>query len=158
MKKINVNIKWVVSFIITFIGFIFIERVMTFQPHITSGNGNPGIVVMFIIFPFFIFSLYLTYKQFSRLFLRINIWMINIIVLLLCMKSIGLLITPLLDFAYELVQALGGPPTEVDSRIYNFGWFNQYTNSIYFNIYTFTIAHLLAVIAASMRSLFSREK
>lgn len=44
--------------------------------------------------------------------------------------------TTLLDFANELVRVLGGAPTEENSRIYRFGWFNQYTNTAFTLIFT----------------------
>lgn len=158
MKKINVNVKWVISFVVTLIGFLFIEKVMTIQPEFVSGNGNLGIAFMFIILPFFILSFYLTYKQIRRLLLKLNTWIVNLIVLLLCVISVWLLTVTLVDFINELVRALGGPPTEENSRIYRYGWFNQYTNSFYFNIYTFLIAHIVAVAASSLISLFSIKK
>ncbi|WP_246147067.1 hypothetical protein [Bacillus massilioanorexius] len=57
-----------------------------------------------------------------------------------------LLIFPIVSYTSELIIALGGTPSNPDSRIYRFGWFNQYTNSIYFNVYTFLLTHIIVAI------------
>lgn len=69
-----------------------------------------------------------------------------------------MLVNALIDFKDQLVFALGGDPTVPDSRIYRFGWFNQYTNSLYFNMYTFILSHIIALTIGFIRHLLTIRK
>jgi len=84
---------------------------------------------------------------------KMNAW-----ILLLSLIFCVFLMAAIVNYANELVIALGGTPANPDSRIYRFGWFNQYTNSIYFNVYTFLMTHIIVVMAAvlSVKSNFRK--
>ncbi len=138
---------WFFSLMVSYVGFYVIEHLFTIPPHKVSGNGNPGLLVIFLLFPFFAASLYLTFILIKAIFstgLNIKrIAIISSIAILICIILTGLII----HYTNALVHSLGGTPTSPDSRIYRFGWFNQYTNSLYFNTYTFLLIHILSVLA-----------
>jgi len=53
----------------------------------------------------------------------------------------------------NLIAQLGGTPAHKTSRIYRFPWLNQYTNTLFFNFYTFII---LIAIVAGLHSVLKR--
>ena len=62
-------------------------------------------------------------------------------ILVLSLTICALLILLISNYTNGLIIALGGTPSDPESRIYRFGWFNQYTNSLFFNVYTFFLTH-----------------
>ncbi|GGI11844.1 hypothetical protein [Gottfriedia solisilvae] len=143
MKKRE--IFWSVSLFLSFLGFYLIENVFTIKPNVISGNGNLAILAILFFSPIFITSYFLTYKQARQI--ANNTKNRKIAVILSCfIVCFTVLIFILVDYTSELFVALGGTPSNPDSRIYRFGWFNQYTNSIYFNVYTFLLTHIMVVI------------
>jgi hypothetical protein len=125
----------IIYFLLCFIAILMV-REFSFSPESFSGNGNPVI----LLFPFVL----LTFSLFGyELFLRLKeasykkaAWR-NVV---LC-SFILFLAASMLEFVYfnELIQKLGGPPTDEASRIFHFPWLNQYTNTIFVNFYTFLI-------------------
>ncbi|WP_188208091.1 hypothetical protein [Alkalibacillus aidingensis] len=144
MKKIY--IFGFISILLTFLGFYLIENMFTINPDVWSGNGNLGILIMMLFSPIFILSYFLTYKISREISYNIMKRKIRVVILTLALISCALLILPIVNYARELVIALGGTPSNPNSKIFRFGWFNQYTNSIYFNVYTFLLTHIIAVI------------
>lgn len=156
MKK--KSIFWMISFLFSFLGFFLIENIFTIKPDVTSGNGNLGFLIIMLFSPVFIASYFLTFKLVKEKSNHVNNRKINAWILMLSLIFCVFLITAIVNYANELVIALGGSPANPDSRIYRFGWFNQYTNSMYFNVYTFLITHMIVVMAAvlSVKSTFSK--
>lgn len=118
----------------------------TINPDVWSGNGNLGILIMMLFSPIFILSYFLTYKISREISYNKLKRKISLALLTLALISCTLLILSIVNYTSELIIALGGTPSDPDSKIYRFGWFNQYTNSIYFNVYTFLLTHIIAVI------------
>lgn len=149
---------WMISFLFSFLGFFIIENIFTIKPDVISGNGNLGLLIIMLFSPVFITSYFLTFKLVKEISNHVKNRKINAWILLLSLIFSVFLMAAIVNYANELVIALGGTPADPDSRIYRFGWFNQYTNSIYFNVYTFLMTHLLVVIAAvlSVKSTFSK--
>lgn len=149
---------WMISFLFSFLGFFIIENIFTIKPDVISGNGNLGLLIIMLFSPVFIASNFLTFKLVKEKTNHVKNRKINAWILLLSLLFCLFLMAAIVNYANELVIALGGTPADPDSRIYRFGWFNQYTNSIYFNVYTFLMTHLLVVIAAvlSVKSTFSK--
>lgn len=135
-----------ISILLTFLGFYLIENMFTINPDVWSGNGNLGILIMIIFSPIFILSYFFTYKISREIAYYKMRRKIRVVILTLALISCTLLILPIVNYTSELIIALGGTPSAPDSKIYRFGWFNQYTNSIYFNVYTFLLTHIIAVI------------
>ncbi|MCM3693674.1 hypothetical protein [Neobacillus niacini] len=125
----------IIYFLLCLVAMLMVKE-FSFSPESFSGNGNPVI----LLFPFVL----LTFGLFGyELFLKIKeasykeaAWRI----IVLC-SFIVLVAACVLEFVYfnELIQKLGGPPTNHASRIYHFPWVNQYTNTIFINFYTFLI-------------------
>ena len=137
-------IFWILCFLFSFFGFYLIEHLFTVKPHVVSGNGNFGILAIFLFTPVFILSWILTYKM-ARAKFSANTKM-TIGIILFALAGCVLLMIEINDYTIELITALGGTPDNPESRIYRFGWFNQYTNSLYFNVYTFFLSHIITVI------------
>ncbi|WP_282935814.1 hypothetical protein [Paenibacillus sp. RC67] len=139
-------IVWFLSLVISFAGFYVIEHLFTIPPDKVSGNGNLGLLMILIGSPFFITSLVLTFNMIRTLFKN------STTKIIVCLGSIailcGIILTSFLfQNIHELVTALGGTPTNPNSKIYRFGWFNQYTNRMYFNNYSFLLTHILSIMA-----------
>ena len=147
------KVYWSLSFLFSFFGFYLIEHVFTVNPHVVSGNGNLGILIIFLFTPVFISSWVYTFKLAKATLLKNNKMAIGILLFSLAVSA--LLMVGIYDYTSELILALGGKPDNPESRIYRFGWFNQYTNSLYFNVYTFFLSQIIAVvfgIFSAMRS------
>jgi hypothetical protein len=134
-----------ISILLSFLGFYLIENVFSISPDVWSGNGNPGILIIMLFSPVFVLSYFFICKL-TREILANTIVKKKIVILIFTVISCALLILPIINYIDELVIALDGTPADPESKIYRFGWFNQYTNGIYFNVYTFLLSHLLAVI------------
>jgi ABC-type Fe3+ transport system permease subunit len=143
---------WVVSFVLSYLGFYLIENMFTIKPDVTSGNGNLGILVIIVFMPIFILNYFLTYKLTREISSTFKNRKRKVLVLFLSVLCCALLIFPIVNYFEALVIALGGTPSNPDSRIYRFGWFNQYTNSIFFNAYTFLLTYISAVVLGIVSS------
>lgn len=126
---IKKHIYWSLCFLFSFFGFYLIEHVFTVKPHVISGNGNLGILVIFLFTPVFISSWVYTFKLVKEKIVKDSKMTIGI--LLFALALFVLLMIVINDYTSELITALGGTPANPESRIYRFGWFNQYTNSLY---------------------------
>jgi Zn-dependent protease with chaperone function len=125
---------WLLCFVLSFIGFFQIEKVLTIGPGRITGNGNAGLLVNFIVFPLFLASLVLAFSR-TRAILA-DIYNKKI--------SVGLFFSAaacLITVARDQIAALGGTPADPDSKIFRFSWLNQYTNGLFFNSHTFLFLH-----------------
>lgn len=154
MKKGSLYIFFV-SIFLSFLGFYLVEKVFTISPDVWSGNGNLGILIMMLFSPVFVISYVFTYKLTREISTNIKV---RIVILIFCVISCALLIFPIINYIDELIIALDGTPAEPESKIYRFGWFNQYTNGIYFNVYTFFLSHLLAIIIGILSTIRIKRK
>lgn len=141
------SIFWIISLLLSFLGFFLIEKIFTIKPDVISGNGNLGLLIIMLFSPVFIASYFFTFKLVKEKSNNVKNRKINAWILLLSLIFCVVLMAAILNYANELVIALGGTPADPDSRIYRFGWFNQYTNSIFFNGYTFLMTHMIVVMA-----------
>ncbi|GEN45542.1 hypothetical protein [Alkalibacillus haloalkaliphilus] len=150
MKRLYVY--WIGALVISGIGFYYVN-VMTVSPDVISGNGNLGLLVSILFLPVWVMGLYWSYRVArNRSQNQQKVYLFILIVVLLICGS--LLAFPLINNAHELINHLGGTPTDPDSVIYRFGWLNQYTNSMFFNLYTFLIIHILAVVIGIISAIF----
>lgn len=122
-------------FLISILGFYCID-LLTFRasPNGTvSGNGNPAILVMFVFVPLFLW--YIVYLAIAVY--RLNLAKYSKYTLLFQISFIALGVVMIFQVVEVHIMSLGGGPNHPESLIYRWGWFNQYTNTIYFNVYTF---------------------
>lgn len=152
------SIFWMISLLLSFSGFFLIENIFTIKPDVISGNGNLGLLIIMLFSPIFLASYFLTFKVVKEKSTNVKNRKISAWILLLSLICCVFLMAAILDYANELVIALGGTPDDPESRIYRFGWFNQYTNSIYFNVYTFLMTQMIVVLAGvlSAKSKFGK--
>jgi len=135
-----------VVLLFSFFGFYLLESYFTIPPDVISGNGNPGMFIVIAFLPFFIVGYVLSYlvaKNDLAPYLNIST---RLILSMLLFISCLFLLNAIIKDAKELFFALGGTPENPESKIYRFGWFNQYTNSVFFNMYTFLLTHKLTII------------
>jgi hypothetical protein len=148
---------WFISLLLSFFGFYLIENIFTIKPDVISGNGNLGILIIVLFSPIFIASYFFTFKVVRENLINVKNRNLSVAILFLSLISCTLLIYQIINYTNELIIALGGTPTNPNSRIYRFGWFNQYTNSIYFNVYTFLLTHILAIIIGVLSTIRKRS-
>ncbi|MBA2872200.1 magnesium-transporting ATPase (P-type) [Anoxybacillus calidus] len=144
----------IISFLVCLL-MLHLTELFTIEPHVTSGNGNPGLLIMML-------------ATFSFLFFGRGLWKVltNMSVSKrgLLFMSIGsfciLSMSAFLEITYvlDLIKQLGGPPSNVNSRIYRFSWINQYTNTFYVNVYTYIIFISSIVFIYSIQRMFTKDK
>ena len=152
------HIIWFISILLSFLGFYLIEHMFTIKPDVWSGNGNLGILIMMLFSPVFILSYFTTYKmtrEISSSTMKMNL---RVVILTLSLFCCTFLIFLIINYTSELIIALGGTPSNPNSKIYRFGWFNQYTNSMYFNVYTFLLTHIITVIIGILLVFFKKRR
>lgn len=113
-----------------------------------SGNGNPGIIALFIGLIFLvIFSIYM-----GSLFIKYFKKPTKKTVLVLLPTSLVLIFVSMIFAEINKVkllhQHLNGFTNEENSIVYRFGWINQYTNSLFFNWYILIAAVSLTLLVA----------
>ncbi|MEH6992525.1 hypothetical protein V7075_07390 [Neobacillus drentensis] len=138
----------IIYFLLCLVAILMVKE-FSFSPESFSGNGNPAILIFpFVLLTFGLFGYELFLKLKDAAFKRTT-WG-NVVV---C-AFIVLIAASVLEISYfnELIQKLGGPPTNEESRIYRFPWLNQYTNTIFVNFYTFlTYASTLTLFTGLFR-------
>jgi ABC-type maltose transport system permease subunit len=110
-----------------------------------SGNGNPGLLFIIPVIPLYIAMLVYVYRISQKYFFSQNnprLYLgIFIALALACIFG-----------EYQQIQshlrALGGGPSTPDSVIYHFPWLNQYTNTMFFNLYTYILGILFVLLAS----------
>lgn len=152
------DIIGVIFVLLSFLDFYLIENAFTIEPQVTSGNGNLGMLIILLLFPVFFVSYFYTFKRTRELFYKVQKKIIKALIVSLLILWSVILVSLSIEYINELIIALGGTPSDPDSRIFRFGWFNQYTNSIYFNLYTFLLTHILAVIIGILSVIRNKEK
>ncbi|KKK36825.1 hypothetical protein WQ57_17355 [Mesobacillus campisalis] len=132
--------------------FIFLVDLFTFNPNVTSGNGNPGL--LFVVPAAALFALFA--RSLWKGLGRIDVSSIMRMKMGLGAFALFLLFCLLeYKFMVNLITSLGGPPEIISSKIYRYPWLNQYTNTLFINFYTLGIVVngviLLKIIACSIR-------
>lgn len=119
--------------------------IVTTPPDVVSGNGNTA---LFLIFPFAIFFSLLCYMTATEWYRRFHFPLRNVLML-----SFSVIVIALVLHIYHVMyvlDALGGTPSAADSKIYRIGWWNQYTNTFFINIYTVTIIYTLVILISTV--------
>lgn len=150
MRKLKIfisrkeNIALVLAFFIN-IALLFLIDLMTFKYFKISGNGNPALIAVFIFLPVHLTFLVLLYR-FIQYFIKKQRRRTRMFLLFSLVIVLFFSIYKEINFIQSLLKDLGGGPHDLESVIYRFGWLNQYTNTIYFNFYTFSIVTSLVII------------
>ncbi|CAH2716039.1 hypothetical protein BACCIP111895_03223 [Neobacillus rhizosphaerae] len=156
MRKSTVYLVFcIMLMVLSIMGFILIDLSTIEPPHI-SGNGNIAILFMvptvlfYLLFLFNLFRWSIVAACEIKLKHRLHLIILLVIALII-------LIFVEVDFINNLVHLLGGGPEEPKSRIYRFGWYNQYTNTIYFNWITFCMGMVLSAFFALFFGLLKKQ-
>lgn len=123
------------------IGTVYLAELGTASPHSSNGNGNPFLLVIYMCWPLYICFYYVTINLSFYLFRKINSLLVEIFSVVLCVAA--------LVGSYFAIQS---KETSVRSALshsnnahYQEGW-NQFTNSVYINAYTFIASLLICVL------------
>ncbi|MCM3204152.1 hypothetical protein [Paenibacillus illinoisensis] len=136
IKRIN---KPYFIFLLWNVLMIFAVHGLTFQHEAgkgVSGNGNPGILILFpSLLTFLILCIWTVslskrwlYDQCQRWGKKVHV-MVAMAAVLLCVLSVFWQLLMIEDLRVQL----GGFTNEPSSAVYRFGWLNQYTNTLYYN-------------------------
>ncbi|UNK18660.1 3'-5' exonuclease [Paenibacillus sp. N3/727] len=124
-----------------------------------SGNGNPAMLVVFLLIPLYIALLYLTGMTFRNFFyekMKDGWYSSGIITFLIVMAGV------LGFFAYGyyryIFKGLGGGAENLDSALFRWGYWNQYTNTAYINILTYSLGLVCSMIAGYVAAWFNQIK
>ncbi|MEO2205361.1 hypothetical protein ABGV42_16635 [Paenibacillus pabuli] len=134
----GLNVPYVIFFLWNVL-MIFAVHGLTFQHEAgrgVSGNGNPGILILFPSLLTFLIQCIWTvslskwwlYDQRQRWGDKVHV-IVPLLAVLLCVLSVFLE----LQMIENLRTQLGGFTNDPSSAVYRFGWLNQYTNTLYYN-------------------------
>ncbi|MFK0522800.1 hypothetical protein ACINKY_11405 [Paenibacillus illinoisensis] len=137
IKRIN---KPYFIFLLWNVLMIFAVQGLTFQYEAgrgISGNGNPGVLILFpSLLTLLILCIWTVSLSKWWLYDRRQLWggkvhiMLPMAAALLCVLSVFLQ----LHMIEDLRMQLGGFTNDPNSVVYRFGWLNQYTNTLYYNV------------------------
>lgn len=139
MSKLKI-ILWSIGMFVTS-GTFYVMFLGTASPEGTNGNGNPALFVLYATSPFIFVFYYLTTDLIVRLLLKMK----RVLLILLGMLG-SVIMSVALYFqlkAHEskVRNALENSPNEA----YREGW-NQFTNSVYFNTYSFSFSMMVCFL------------
>ncbi|MFC3846469.1 hypothetical protein ACYEXS_34150 [Paenibacillus sp. MAH-36] len=142
--KIRTTVVLLVLSIILF----YLVNLFTIDPYKTSGNGNLGLVPILFSIPIFIgFNIF--YFLVLRTGLRKVSNKIKALIFIICLIILVVFFLLELNFVKDLSDLLGSWD-DLNSRVYRYPILNQYTNTMFFNKYTFltavTITTLIGIV------------
>lgn len=147
--------KTTVLWFVLCIFLIFLVDLFTVKPHVISGNGNLGLLFLLpaaVVFFLFARSLWRGFGKLKLKLKSLKAIIIGTLALLLLFCYLEY------TFAINLVAKLGGAPGTVSSRIYRYPWINQYTNTMFVNLYTLGIWVTGTLLFNSVRSIVLKRK
>ncbi len=132
---------------------VYLTELFTMEPNVISGNGNLGIVfVILSILSFFFFGREV-WKALANTGCSKRKWLLMIISSLFIL---GLSAFLEVTYVMNVIKQLGGPPSNINSKIYRYNWLNQYTNALYVNTYTFFILISSIIFAYSIKQFIQK--
>lgn len=116
----------------------------------TSGNGNPGIVVLILsLMLLTIFLIHLVLKSIESL-RKLPPTITSIVIPALSLVTLVLMIFGELHTISELEQNLNGFTNDKDSVVFRFSWINQYTNTLFYNGYILMFGISIAMLVSCL--------
>lgn len=116
----------------------------------TSGNGNPGIVVLILsLLLLAIFLILLVLKSIESL-RKLPPTVTTIVIPFLSLVTLVLMIFGELNKISALEQNLKGFTNSKDSVVFRFGWINQYTNTLFYNGYILMFGISIAMLVCCL--------
>ncbi|SFM06326.1 hypothetical protein SAMN04487943_10771 [Gracilibacillus orientalis] len=146
-------IRLIVLFIVNIVNIYFV-KIFTVEPDVISGNGNLGVlflIIGYILLLFFSIELRKVIRYKYLISKRLNLIILLVSILILA-------ITILSEYRYvvDLINQLGGFGNP-ESVIYRLSFLNQYTNTMFLNIYIFIIIISLIMMINSVEKLFHKQ-
>ncbi|WP_336790132.1 hypothetical protein [Paenibacillus sp. MMO-177] len=145
MNTKALRIVTLIVFLINVI-LIFLVDLFTIEmiPDGTSGNGNPADILWFVELPMYLLLLagiaLIVHRE--RYLVQYN--RVRVLLILLVFFAVSVLLQ--VDKAQRIRD-------QIDGRITEFGWLNQYTNTIYINFYSFLSGILLLLLIQTVVTL-----
>ena len=152
------KLSWLISLGISLLGFLIIENFFTIKPEGVSGNGNLGAVGMALVLPFLLLSLLTTFRYFLTVSKQASDRLVKVISFIGGFALIGVLLYFAIDYKNNVLESLGGPVSNPDSKIYGYPILNQYTNRVYYNFYTFALIHSISGLVGAIVGILNTEK
>ncbi|PSL40962.1 hypothetical protein B0H99_10394 [Planomicrobium soli] len=156
MKKFFLFL-YLCSFLLT--GSVFIlSNAMTSEvtPDSISGNGNPFLFPLMILHPFILFFLYGTTEYSMRYLLKWSSKVIRICAFLaFCLVSLIFVVT------FNAVKSMQAKIIKINDSIdgpNQIGYLNIYTNSLFFNGYTFLMVLLICFLIGCIWALITKKE
>lgn len=134
---------WIMLMVLSIMGFILID-LCTVKPSQISGNGNIAILFTIPTVLFYLLFLFNFVRWFMAVAHDFTLKQLLILLIILFITFIVLIFLEI-DFVQKLIDLLGGGPENPESRIYRFGWYNQYTNTLFFNWITFCMGIVFSI-------------
>ncbi|WP_238652807.1 hypothetical protein [Paenibacillus piscarius] len=116
----------------------------------TSGNGNPGILILIlslVLLAVFLIHLVLKSVEYLR---KLPQALTAIVIPALATLILVLTIIGELNTIRALEQNLNGFTNDQDSVVFRFGWINQYTNTLFYNGYILMFGISVAVLVSCL--------
>lgn len=123
----------IASLVFSFL-FIFLVDVYTISPQRISGNGNLGIVPLFLGSITTIF-----FCVFLAIWLKRKCLKHSVLIIIAACSVVVCLCAVIFEFRFisDTIDKLGGNYKNPHSKIYRYGALNQYTNVLFLNLYVF---------------------
>jgi len=142
--------------VINIVGFYLIYS-LTVSPNQISGNGNLALLFMVPMTVIFMaLNIFLGIK--ANHFLQRQSKLVTMLFITAMVAVFLVLLSAEITFVNNLMDQLGGRPDNPESKIYRWGWLNQYTNSIYFNQFTFGMGLVASSTVGAAIALLQRQK
>jgi len=123
-----------------------------------SGNGNPALIFIFMLVPIYLILLGIIMMVSGITFrdrFREGLHSIGIILILIVLSVIGILVEKL--YADMIFDSLGGWPDSPYSAIQGWGLLNQYTNTAFINVITYSLGIFVSIIIGYLGALISHR-
>ncbi|KKO52635.1 hypothetical protein [Paenibacillus sp. DMB20] len=123
-----------------------------------SGNGNPGLFFVFLLIPLYAVLLFLTglaSRRFFREKMKGGSFSIGSFLFLIVTTAI----LSLLAYGYYhlIFNGLRGGPDQPDSAIFAWGRWNQYTNTAFINMITYSLGLVCSMILGYASAFITRR-
>ncbi len=144
------RLSWLISMGISLFGVMIIEHFFTLKADETGASGNLGALGIALVIPFFLLSIFTTFRYFTERARHAKDTIFRTFWLMLGVGLTAFLFYYAVQFKDEIYIQLGGSTAEPSSVIYGYPLLNEYTNKIFINFYTFGFVHALAGILGGL--------
>lgn len=134
---------------------IYLVKIFTIDSDVFSGNGNLGVLFVilgYILMIYFSLELRKIIKNQYHISKRKNLIVLFVSILIFAVSALFEY-----NYAVDLIEKLGGFGNP-ESAIYRLNFLNQYTNTIFLNVYIFLILISLLMIIFSIEKLIKKNK